>query len=249
MKSKMWWVKYGLPFPITGLGLFFIKKYFCNIQSSDILLIATALIIYFYTVATFGQLKQLRLSHNLQTLTNLMPYYNQLRDIRAKVFRKRGESVEFKDCTELSNLLDELGHITYSLPNETQKIAIEQWMETYIRCWIRLKDFVQRKRDYSIGRDYIFFEWLASKSLEILKSMYPYCHIKFYDYEEKGFVTKERYRYQNCYQTVLIAVNDQGVEKNVDFRRSKEIEKEIKKGSKGIPAPGDIPSGLVSLGP
>ena len=61
--------------------------------------------------------------------------------------------------------------------------------------------------------------------------------------------TRERYRYQNCRQLGLIVVNDQAMERAVDFRPLKEIQGEIKKGSKRLPAHGTDPSGLVSLGP
>jgi len=61
-----------------------------------------------------------------------------------------------------------------------------------LTCWIRLKDFVKDKRKYSIGRDYAFFEWLASKSIEFHDEKFKTFENHFYKYETTGFDYLER---------------------------------------------------------
>jgi hypothetical protein len=147
----------------------------------DSIFAITALIVLGYTFYTWKTVVELRTSQNLNTLGNLTRYYDDIRDVRSKIFRNSGVTNE--ERTRLCNFLDGFGHITYKLAERDQDMVIGRWSETLIRSWIRLGKFVEKKRKKSIGRDYCFFEWLASKSFDYHKNNFSSQKIHFYEFQ------------------------------------------------------------------
>jgi hypothetical protein len=196
-----------------------------NIQ--DFVFGLTGVIVYIYTLFTARTFYQLRRSQNLSTLSNLTQYYNEISRARGNIFKplKGVLDTEISDLTELSNFLDGLGHIVYRIPPEDQNMVIERWAETFIRSWIRLQRFIYQKREKSIGRDYPFFEWLASKSFEYYHYNFEGRSIKFYRYREGEFNFSEIWeqREDGFYPKAVS-------ESPVLFKKSDEVEEEhIKK--------------------
>jgi len=116
-----------------------------KITLNEFVLAVTAIIVFVYTSEThryrritentLNQLKKqtkemtvqtnlLRTSQNLRTLSELIRYFNDLSEIRTKVFIKK--EVSLSEVTKLCNFLDDVGHITYRLPPKERDIAIEQ---------------------------------------------------------------------------------------------------------------------------
>ncbi len=141
------------------------------------------------------QLNQLRKNQNYNTISNLIELYNRFRKVRINIFRN--EQVDESDKSRLCNFLDEVGYVTYQLPTKDRNIAIGLWAETYIRCWIKLRDFVSDKRPQSIIRDYAYFEWLASKGYEFHRDNFRNNPIKFFEYNKyrDTFESLESYKH------------------------------------------------------
>lgn len=177
---------------------------------------------------------QLRKSQNLKTLVDLINIYNgnEFNDIRARLFRN--EEICFSEGFRLCNLLDEIGHITYELPKKDQKIAIEQWAETFIRCWIRLSELVKAKRPRSIGRDYAYFEWLASKSNVFHENNFQNNNIKFYndklEVTESYILDKNGLQWANSGNKLEEQITAERKQK-IDFRTPEIVELELIKPS------------------
>lgn len=195
-----------------------------------IILGITAIVIYQYTHQMTTQTNLLRTSQNLKTLSDLIAYFDKYRDVRQKVFKK--EKLLLSEATKLCNSLDSVGHITYRLPREERKVAIEQWAETYIRCWIRLKLFVEDKRACSIGRDYAFFEWLASESLRFQKENFPGpMHFyefsrEYYDFSKGGFRVVETYEHEKN-GLRLTFTDAEGKKHSIDFRSPEQVQNDF----------------------
>ncbi len=164
------------------------------------IVLATGLVILLYTIETrklrkatdktliemTNQTELSRRSQILNTLISLTNYYNRFSGVRGRLFRD--EKISFSECTKFCSLLDEVGQIVYELHDKDQEIAISQWNETFIRCWIKLNKFVQKKRPHSVGRDYAYFEWLANKSREDIQTKFSKkFKINFYKCQESEF--------------------------------------------------------------
>jgi hypothetical protein len=213
---------------IGGLLLFVLLKImYCVIDQQSIILIIqtiilgiTGLIVYKYTFEMSEQTKLSRKNMTLNTLIKLTDYYNQFGDVRGKLFRN--EKMKLSDCTRLCNFLDEVGHIVYELPKEDQEIAVAQWNENIIRCWIKLKNFVVKKRDFSIGRDYAYFEWLANKSWEDYKQKFSdKFKMHFYKFgDEEINPTKDEIKFEYFETDLLVKYRE-------IFSSSLNIEKEF----------------------
>ena len=115
---------------------------------------------------------------------------------------------DFDEYTKLCNLFDQLGHVVYRLSEKERLLAFEQWSEIGIRYWIRLKDFVRKKRPNSIERDYAYFEWLASKCYEFHHKYFPDLTVNSYkprkedkdnpfEIDEKDLLTKYEKEFEN----------------------------------------------------
>jgi len=231
---KFWIISLGiLVVFLTIVGCLLYKNYRFvwpkEINIQDFVFGLTGVIVYIYTLFTARTFYQLRRSQNLSTLSNLTQYYNEISRARVNIFKKgpvKGlKDIEESDLTELSNFLDGFGHIAYHLPPEDQDIVIERWAETFIRSWIRLQTFIYQKREKSIGRDYPFFEWLASKSFEYHRDNFEGRSIKFYRYRNGEFKFFEIWeqREDGFYPKAVS-------ESPVLFKKSDEVEEEhIKK--------------------
>jgi len=176
-------------------GLFYLI--FCEIKTEAIFLIITAVTIFWYTYETYNMRKQSAKNQNLMFMSELIKAYdsireaNGLKDIYLGDPRKFMDKDIFPNCTKVSNFLDGIGQIVYHLSDEERVIALERWAEVYIRLWIRLKDFVIEKRKLSIKRDYPYFEWLASKSLEFHDERFPDLDINFYNHDGTKYYVSE----------------------------------------------------------
>jgi hypothetical protein len=190
---------------------------------SDAIYAGTALVILAYTVVTWLTFRQIRTSQNLNTLASLTTYYDRMRAVRSKIFKNR--EVTESDATALSNFLDGFGHITIRLHHDDQDIVIERWAETFVRCWIRLSRFVYDKRPHSIGRDYCFFEWLASKGFDFHTKYFSGQNILFFEFGDQGFSDKEIWEYYKEKRERGFKLKE-GKEK-VAFLKPKEVEKKF----------------------
>jgi hypothetical protein len=171
-----------------------LTKYY-GISAGDIVLVVTAGAVFLYTYETYNIRKQSAKNQNLIFMSELIKAYdsmrNHLEDIYTgdpKTFMKKNN---FSKCTNVSNFLDGIGQIVYHLSKEERVIALERWEAVYIRLWIRLKDFVIEKRQLSIKRDYPYFEWLASKSLEFHDERFPDLDINFYNHDGNKYYVSE----------------------------------------------------------
>jgi hypothetical protein len=193
---------------------------------SDAIFAITALTILGGTYFAWRQLKQSRTGQSLKTLSDLNQIYSEpgITEIRARIFQKK--QVYFSEFTKFSNFLDGVGHMVFHLPDDDQKIALEQWAETFVRCWIRMGELVYQKRPISIGRDYVYFEWLASKSRELMKETIGGNGIKisFYEFTNLGYKTLETYKYHekgfvdengNC----LIFKDSENIKKDFNLKK------------------------------
>lgn len=129
---------------------------------TDAVLAITVFAIYL----AWRQLRASRTAQNLSTLSHLNELYanDTITAIRSSLFA--GRPVSLSEVSKCCSLLDTVGHIVFQLPDDDREIACEQWSETFMRCWIILREFVYAKRPVSIGRDYVYFEWLASRCRE-----------------------------------------------------------------------------------
>lgn len=159
-----------------------------EIKSEIIFLIITAVTVFWYTYETYKLRWQSGMNQNLTFMSELIRYYDAMREKNSLKEIYIGDPKTFMSeknlpvCTEVANFLDGVGQIIYHLSEEQRTIALERWAEVYIRSWIRLKDFVEQKRELSIKRDYPYFEWLACRSLEFHDESFYDMDINFYKY-------------------------------------------------------------------
>lgn len=187
-------------FCVTALFSGLIYLVCCEIRPETIFLIATAVTVFWYTLETNilrnlteETLKQVacqtqlsRRAQNLTTLSKLISDYNTLRNTREKILK--GDRIKLSKFTSLCSSLDQIGMFIYHLPSTEQILLIDQWIETFVKCWTKLKISVDKKRKYNIGRDYAYFEWLANKSFEHYKEVfYPRFKIRSYKCEDIEF--------------------------------------------------------------
>lgn len=199
---------------------------------TDAILALTAFVIYF----AWLQLRASRTAQNLSILSHLNELYIEpkIMNIRERLFQ--GKPVCFSDINKFCNFLDQVGHIVFRLPDDEQEIAYERWSETFIRCWIRLREFVYTKRLISIGRDYVYFEWLASRCRESMIERFNKneINIKFYEFQptEPGMELHKIVEELPNVKTESYKWTENGFSNNgtriVEFKDTEKIEKEFK---------------------
>lgn len=69
-----------------------------------------------------------------------------------------------------------------------EEIVMEEWCETIIKCWDKLKDYINQQREMRGGRYQKYFELLTTRAREYHKKHYPNEQIKYFKKEEqRGF--------------------------------------------------------------